>query len=82
MILIIIAIILFLIFLWNYKIKIANADTANGIKISEELKNIEKKDYQEQYKQYIVNDIEVYYEYEIVNLNDISYGNIYIDKEQ
>lgn len=82
LILIIIAIILFLIFLWNYKIKIANADTANGIKISEELKNIEKKDYQEQYKQYIVNDIEVYYEYEIVNLNDISYGNIYIDKEQ
>ena len=82
LILIIIGIILFLIFLWNYKIKIANVNTTNGIKISEELKNIERKDYQEQYKQYIVNDIEVYYEYEIVNLNDISYGNIYIDKEQ
>ena len=82
LILIIIGIILFLIFLWNYKIKIANVNTTNGIKILEELKNIEKKDYQEQYKQYIVNDIEVYYEYEIVNLNDISYGNIYIDKEQ
>lgn len=82
LILIIIGIILFLIFLWNYKIKIVNVNTTNGIKISEELKNIERKDYQEQYKQYIVNDIEVYYEYEIVNLNDISYGNIYIDKEQ
>ena len=82
LILIIIGIILFLIFLWNYKIKIVNVNTTNGIKILEELKNIEKKDYQEQYKQYIVNDIEVYYEYEIVNLNDISYGNIYIDKEQ
>lgn len=82
LILIIIGIILFLIFLWNYKIKIANVNTTNGIKISEESKNIERKDYQEQYKQYIVNDIEVYYEYEIVNLNDISYGNIYIDKEQ
>lgn len=82
LILIIIGIILFLIFLWNYKIKIANVNTTNGIKISEELKNIERKNYQEQYKQYIVNDIEVYYEYEIVNLNDISYGNIYIDKEQ
>ena len=73
LILIIIGIILFLIFLWNYKIKIANVNTTNGIKISEELKNIERKDYQEQYKQYIVNDIEVYYEYEIVNLNYISY---------
>ena len=72
LILIIIGIILFLIFLWNYKIKIVNVNTTNGIKILEELKNIEKKDYQEQYKQYIVNDIEVYYEYEIVNLNDIS----------
>ena len=82
LILIIIGIILFLIFLWNYKIKIANVNTTNGIKISEELKNIERKDYQERYKRYIVNDIEVYYEYEIVNLNDISYGNIYIDKEQ